>query len=139
MSNENEQLKQQLNTEGTKLFDSIISLLKMKSFSNRFPFEPSTDTLSVSIKGRRVSLEGKNDTRVYSYLVLDSEDSVTLYSSNLADKKLSGIRSKEIIEGVKGIRQLFSVYDVTAFNIYLESDGSKVSMVADTSQGRVSI
>ena len=137
MSNEHEKLKQDLNKYGKALIGSVADLLKMKSHANFFPYEPGFDTLHLGIKGDKVSIQCRLDTRIYSYLVIKG-DLVTLLSVKGTTKELSATRAKQIVKGVKDIKSLFTFYDVTPFEIALEVNGDgKVAMVSNTSQGRV--
>ena len=130
MSKESEKLQQDLNKYGKALIGSVADLLKMKSHASYFPYEPNFETLHLGIKGDKVSLQGKLDTRIYSYLVV---------SDNGVPKVLSATRAKEIKQGLKNITSLFTFYDVTPFEIALEVNGEKVAMVASTSRGRVTV
>lgn len=139
MSKEHEKLKQELNKHGKALIGSVANLLGMKSHARFFPYEASFDTLHLGIKGDRVSIQGRVDTRIHSYLVISGEQ-VSLLSATGATKELSATRAKEIVKGIENIKSLFTFYDVTPFEIALEVNGDgKVAMVASTSQGRVVI
>ena len=86
-----------------------------------------------------MSIQGRVDTRIHSYLVISGEQ-VSLLSATGATKELSATRAKEIVKGIENIKSLFTFYDVTPFEIALEVNGDgKVAMVASTSQGRVVI
>lgn len=138
MSKESEKLQQDLNKYGKALISSVADLLKMKSHASYFPYEPNFETLHLGIKGDKVSLQGKLDTRIYSYLVV-SDNGVSLLGKTGAPKVLSATRAKEIKQGLSNIASLFTFYNVKPFEIALEVNGDKVAMVASTSQGRVTV
>lgn len=138
MSQETEKLKKELNKNGKALLGAVSDILAMKSYAKYFPYVPNGDTLHLGIKGNRLSIQGKQDSRIYAYFVVDG-DGVTLVPSTGAPKVLSATRAKDIHRGLNGIISLFTFYNVKPFEIALEVNGDKVAMVANTSQGRVTI
>lgn len=139
MSKEQENQKQKLNKYGKALIGSVADLLGMKSHANFFPYEANFGTLILGIKGDRVSIQGRLDTRIYSYLVING-DRVSLLSTTGSIKELSATRAKKVVEGVNNIKSLFTFYGMTPFEIALEvNNDGKVAMVASTSSGRYTI
>lgn len=139
MSAEHEKLKKDLNIKGTKLLNEIIDVMSMKSHSNRAPYPVTVDNLHVGIKGKRITVQGKQDVKIHCGFVVEDSGKVFLVHNTLATKELSATRAEAIKKAYDGITGLFTVFNVTPHEIALESNGGKVALVANTSQGRVAI
>ena len=138
MSKEHEKLKKDVNTNGSKLIKEVVEILSMKSLANRFPYPITVENVHLGYKNNVITVQGKQNTLIHCKFVV-SPTGITFIHHTLADKPLSDTRSNSLKSALDSVLDLFRFFDVTPFEIALESNQGSVALVASTSQGRVAI
>lgn len=110
----------------------------MKSLANHSPYPITAENVHLGYKNNVITVQGKQDTLIHCKFVV-SPTGITLIHHTLADKPLSDTRSKSLKSALDSVLGLFRFFDVTLFELALESNQGSVALVASTSQGRVAI
>ena len=133
-------LQKKLNKVGKALLGEVVSALSLVTYSKVLPYAPSNENIYLNLNPatRILEVQGKNDLVDY-WAVKCMGTSYETKARHSVNKSLSMSRSEALGKAFDSIVSLFTFYDVTPFSISIECTNGNVAMVANTSQGRVTV
>lgn len=125
------------------LFEGLVNLFELKTYKKFLGVENKPENFATTVKFNgenlaKISVEGKNSTVVYSYLVVMSSK-VKIYKEGSKPVEISKERSAKISENAFGLMRLFEGQGLKLFSYYVEftKETGLFSVILNTGQGRL--